>query len=138
MKQCFYNLAKNAVEAMPEGGVLRVGMATVRIGAEETLPLREGDHLRITFSDSGVGISRENLPKVFDPYFTTKQMGAVKGTGLGLAVCYSVVKQHGGHIELLSEPGQGTEVRIYLPVLRTPAAGTEFSPGVDDRDGKDA
>ena len=91
MKQVFYNLTTNAVEAMPEGGTLAVLGENVEIRGGDTLPLIQGPYLRITFTDEGVGIPEDHLIKVFDPYFTTKEMGAQKGMGLGLSVCYSIL-----------------------------------------------
>jgi PAS domain S-box-containing protein len=122
MRYCFYNLMTNAVEAMPAGGTLTVRMENARIDAGDARPVKEGAYLRITFSDEGRGIPAENLPRVFDPYFTTKEMGAQKGTGLGLAVCYSVLQNHGGHIALDSEPGKGTMVTLHFPALPDPSA----------------
>jgi CheY-like chemotaxis protein len=124
MKQVFYSLTTNAVEAMPQGGRLTVEASNTEIrGGDDAFPLAEGAYLRITFADDGIGIPEENLPKVFDPYFTTKGMGAQKGMGLGLSVCYSVLKKHQGHIALASRPGQGTTVTIYLPAPADRAKG---------------
>lgn len=83
--------------------------AAVRAGSE--LPLKEGKYVRITVEDKGIGIPREYLSKVFDPYFTTKQ----KGSGLGLATVYSIIRNHDGYIGVQSEPGAGTRFYIYLP-----------------------
>ena len=123
MKQVFYNLTTNAVEAMPEGGLLTVQAENTVIHGEEVLDLKEGYYLKITFTDEGTGISDEQLPKIFDPYFTTKKMAAQKGLGLGLAVCYSVVKKHGGNITVKSQPGKGSSFVLYLPVRTDPATG---------------
>ena len=115
IKQCFYNLTANAVEAMPEGGTITVQAENVEIHAGETLPLKEGSYLKMTFTDEGTGIPEEHLAKVFDPYFTTKEMGAQKGMGLGLSVCYSVLKNHDGDITVKSQPWNGSSFVIYLP-----------------------
>lgn len=115
MKQVFYNLTTNAVEAMPQGGGLTVQAGNTEIQGGDALPLKEGPYLRIIFTDEGIGIPEEHLAKVFDPYFTTKGMGAQKGMGLGLSVCYSVLKKHQGHITVDSRPGKGTTVTLYLP-----------------------
>jgi CheY-like chemotaxis protein len=85
-------------------------------------PPKDGTYIRITFADDGIGIPAENLNKVFDPYFSTKEMGTRKGMGLGLSVCYSVIKKHEGYIGLDSWPGKGTTVSIYLPARKAVVA----------------
>jgi two-component system NtrC family sensor kinase len=105
MKQVFWNLMINAAEAMPEGGVLTV--ASRLSGSQQ--------RLEIIFMDTGIGIPEEHLPKLFDPFFTTKK----GGTGLGLAVIYGIAKQHGGNIEVKSEPGQGSVFTVSLPLSRS-------------------
>ncbi|MCX5827457.1 MAG: PAS domain S-box protein [Deltaproteobacteria bacterium] len=115
MKQVFYNLTTNAVEAMPEGGHLTVQAENELVTAGEVLDLKEGPYLKITFADEGIGIHEEHLAKIFDPYFTTKKMASQKGLGLGLAVCYSVLKNHDGHITVKSQPGEGASFVLYLP-----------------------
>ena len=105
LRQVFLNLFTNAVDAMPEGGTL-----TVRTWmGETTLP-----QAWIAISDTGEGIQPEALSQIWEPFFTTKPEG--KGTGLGLSICRRIVEQHGGTIELESRPGQGTSVRLMLPV----------------------
>jgi PAS domain S-box-containing protein len=126
MKQCFYNLTLNAVEAMPEGGNLTVKMENALISVGEVSDLKKGPYLKITFSDEGSGIPDENLLKAFDPYFSTKKLSARKGLGLGLAVCYSVVKKHHGHISVTSQPGKGTSFVLYLPAQPGPVKGKEM------------
>ena len=116
MKQVFYNLTTNAVEAMPEGGHLTVQAENELITTREVLGLKEGPYLKITFTDEGIGIPEEYLAKIFDPYFTTKKMASQKGLGLGLAVCYSILKKHDGHITVKSQPGKGASFVLYLPV----------------------
>jgi PAS domain S-box-containing protein len=115
MKQVFNNLTTNAMEAMPQGGKLTVKVENMVLREGDALPLTEGPYLRIVFADEGIGIPQEHLAKVFDPYFTTKGMGVQKGMGLGLSVCYSVLKKHQGHITVDSPPGQGATVTLYLP-----------------------
>ena len=128
LRQCFLNLALNAVEAMPDGGLLTVGAENKMVSSGEVPDLPAGSYLRITLTDEGCGIPPELLPKLFDPYFTTKGMGAEKGVGLGLPVCYSVFKRHGGTITVTSRPGEGATFVIYLP------AGAETAkPSVDTR-----
>jgi PAS domain S-box-containing protein len=125
IKQCFYNLATNAVEALPEGGNLTIQAENARISAGEVLDLSDGSYLKITFADDGIGIPDESLSNIFDPYFTTKKTVSRKGLGLGLAVCYSVLKRHGGHITVKSQPGKGTSFFLYLPARMEPAKGKE-------------
>ncbi len=100
LKQVFLNLLLNAIQAMPDGGTLQVRLAMGE------------DNLLIVIRDNGVGIQPENLSRVFDPYYTTKN----DGTGLGLAMSAKIVEEHGGRIKIASVPGQYTEVRIVLPV----------------------
>jgi signal transduction histidine kinase/CheY-like chemotaxis protein len=109
--QVIQNLVVNAQEAMPEGGRIRIGAANRTIGAVEGLPLPPGRYVRIEVADSGIGIPQELLDKIFDPYFTTKQ----RGSGLGLAVCFSIVKRHEGHMAVSSRPGEGTTFEIHIP-----------------------
>ncbi len=80
------------------------------------------EYVRIVIQDEGVGISEENLSKIFDPYFTTKDMGSQKGVGLGLAICYSIIKKHNGYILVDSIPNKGTTFQIYLPVYKQQVA----------------
>ena len=126
MKQCFYNLTTNAVEAMPEGGNLTISVENALMPAGELPDMKEGYYLKITFTDEGIGIPAERLAKIFDPYFTTKKMGARKGLGLGLAVCYSVLKNHDGHITVKSPPGKGASFILYLPARPEPVKEKEF------------
>ena len=115
MKQVVNNLAANAREAMPNGGTLTVRGRNLRVKAKDSLPMREGDYLEISICDAGVGIPAESLAKIFDPYFSTKDSFSKKGLGLDLAVCYSVIKNHDGLINVESEAGKGTTFHIYLP-----------------------
>jgi signal transduction histidine kinase/CheY-like chemotaxis protein len=110
--QVMHNLVINADQAMPQGGVVDVSAENFTL-TEPTadLPLEPGPYLRITVGDHGVGIPQEALPKIFDPYFTTK----AKGSGLGLATVYSILKRHEGHVAVESRPGQGSTFTVYLP-----------------------
>ncbi len=109
------NLVINAVQAMPKGGSLRI-MARNDPQAHLDQPgLAAGNYIQIAISDSGVGIDPENLSRIFDPYFTTKQTG----TGLGLAAVYSIIRKHHGHIEVESRMGEGTTFRFWLPALNS-------------------
>ncbi|WP_249136568.1 hybrid sensor histidine kinase/response regulator [Bradyrhizobium tropiciagri] len=110
------NLAINARDAMPEGGTLTFTTRNVQLGVPDAVARgveRAGDHLVIEVSDTGTGISPSHLEKIFDPFFSTKEVG--QGTGLGLSMVFGFVKQSGGGIEVKSEPGRGAIFRIYLP-----------------------
>lgn len=115
MRQVLYHLVKNADEAMPNGGVITVSAENRIVGEKENLPLKEGSYVKWFVADQGIGITKENLSRVFDPYFTTRNRGCEKGMGLGLAICYSVIKRHNGLMVVESEPGQGTVFILYLP-----------------------
>jgi len=109
--QVIDNIVVNACHAMPQGGSLDVSLAVVNITSGSTLPLPAGSYVRVSFKDTGIGIPLEHMPKLFDPFFTTKP----NGTGLGLASTFSIVKRHGGHLDIQSELGKGTECHVYLP-----------------------
>jgi len=111
ISQVINNLVINADQAMPEGGVIEIRVKNVVVSSKDALPLEEGKYVRVTVKDQGIGISKQHISKIFDPYYTTKQ----KGSGLGLATCYSIVVRHDGHIAVESEPGVGTSFHIYLP-----------------------
>ncbi len=113
MNQVINNLIINADQAMPAGGLISVRAENVFLDGDGNLPLPPGRCVHILISDQGVGIPEENLPKIFDPYFTTKR----KGSGLGLASVYSIIRKHGGHVDVESRPGAGTTFHIYLPAM---------------------
>jgi PAS domain S-box-containing protein len=115
LRQAFNNIITNAKEAMPEGGKVTIRGDCVTVTAENPLSMPPGDYVMLSVEDHGAGISEENLPKVFDPYFTTKGMGAQKGMGLGLAIAHSIIKEHSGFAEAESRAGFGTTIRVYLP-----------------------
>jgi two-component system, cell cycle sensor histidine kinase and response regulator CckA len=149
IEQVVMNLAINARDAMPQGGHLIVETANVDLDADYVrrhVGARPGPHVMLAVSDSGLGIPREIQAHIFEPFFTTKEQG--KGTGLGLATVYGIVKQSGGYIEVDSAPERGTTFRIYLPRIdaeapgpdraarpATPAGGTETILLVEDEDG---
>lgn len=109
------NIATNAYEAMPGGGILKVSAENIRFDRENNLSLKEGAYVKISFEDDGIGIDEKHISNIFDPYFTTKGMSKEKGRGLGLAVCYSIMQKHEGTITVKSEQGVGTTLSIYLP-----------------------
>ncbi|OPY01190.1 MAG: Blue-light-activated protein [Syntrophorhabdus sp. PtaB.Bin184] len=113
IRQVIHNLVMNARESMPDGGTIRITAENVDLFQPEG-PLNPGRYIRLTVEDTGCGISPEDLDRVFDPYFTTKEMGSEKGMGLGLAICYSIVKNHNGYISISSEQGVGTTVTVYI------------------------
>ncbi|CDZ49124.1 hybrid sensor histidine kinase/response regulator [Neorhizobium galegae] len=119
LQNALLNLTLNARDAMPRGGKLSIEISRVRLDVDyaQMYPdVRTGDFVLISVTDTGIGMPPDVKDKAFEPFFTTKGLGA--GTGLGLSMVYGFAKQSGGHIQLYSEPGQGTSVRIFLPVAR--------------------
>jgi PAS domain S-box-containing protein len=119
LHQAIGNLALNAVEAMPEGGVLTVTAANESLPPGNTLDLLPDEYVRIDIKDQGVGIAAPLQERIFDPYFTTKD----QGSGLGLAISFSIVKRHGGTITVDSAPGKGSTFSIFLPASKKRMAG---------------
>ncbi|RQD63067.1 MAG: response regulator [Desulfonatronovibrio sp. MSAO_Bac4] len=116
IEQVLLNLSNNAVDAMPDGGIL--SMKTDNVILDNSFVAAHpgsnaGPHVLLTVTDTGCGMNKETLSHIFDPFFTTKEIG--KGTGLGLASVYGIVKAHGGYIQCYSETGKGTTFRVYLP-----------------------
>jgi signal transduction histidine kinase/ActR/RegA family two-component response regulator len=116
LQTAILNLAVNARDAMPSGGSLTIRTSNMALGAPASLP--PGDYVAITIADTGVGMSPDVLARAFEPFFTTKELG--KGTGLGLSMVYSTMQQMGGEVGIESRPGEGTTVRLMLPVAAPP------------------
>jgi len=115
LRQVVANLVSNAREAMPKGGALTVQGMNLSGSARDSLPMQEGNYVRISFMDTGAGIPSGDLARIFDPYYSTKDTYSQKGLGLGLAVCYSIIKKHDGLITAESQVGKGTTFHVYLP-----------------------
>lgn len=124
LEQVVMNLCVNARDAMPGGGVLRIETRRVDLDAVTAARVPEaapGPYVLLAVADTGCGIPQDDLDRIFEPFFTTKEVG--KGTGLGLSMVYGIVKQHGGFVEVQSEVGRGTELRVFLPVAQPAEAG---------------
>jgi PAS domain S-box-containing protein len=119
--QVFNNILINAKEAMPRGGTIHIGAKRVRISEDSPFLLKKGEYLHISIQDSGCGIPQENLPRIFDPYFSMKERGSRKGSGLGLSISMAIVRKHEGHISVESRQGQGTTFHIHLPASSEPS-----------------
>jgi two-component system cell cycle sensor histidine kinase/response regulator CckA len=143
MEQVFMNLYVNAWQAMPGGGEIYLEMENVLLDDEQAFSytVQPGKYVKITVTDTGTGMDEKTRERIFDPFFTTKEMG--RGTGLGLATVYGIIKGHKGMINVYSEPGHGTTFSIYLPASEkevvkektaagTIARGTETILLVDD------
>jgi two-component system cell cycle sensor histidine kinase/response regulator CckA len=128
LEQVLLNLVLNARDAMPNGGTLSISTEQVRFNAEQArtnAEATEGNFVCLKISDCGIGIAPEHLAHIFEPFFTTK--GINKGTGLGLATVYGIVKQHRGWIDVSSSPGDGATFKVFLPAVSTPGLET-FEP----------
>ena len=120
MSQVINNLIINSDQAMPDGGIIKVHIENLPDGQRDQLTLNEDKYVKISIEDHGVGIPEEHLQKIFDPYFTTKQ----RGSGLGLATVYSIIKSHEGYISVESKVGKGTTFHFYLPASQNDPQAT--------------
>ncbi len=148
VEQVLLNLAVNAQHAMPKGGKLTIETRNVTLDEDycrTQVEAEPGEHVLLKISDTGHGMEKETVARIFEPFYTTKEAGV--GTGLGLSIVYGIVRNHGGHVTCSSEPGQGTTFTIYLPAFseaakfdppmtagHMPAFGTETILLVDDED----
>jgi nitrogen-specific signal transduction histidine kinase/ActR/RegA family two-component response regulator len=138
IRQVVENILRNARESMPAGGRITITIRNVSISPEDKLPLMEEDHVRVSISDEGAGIAPEDIPKVFDPYYTTKGMGSEKGVGLGLAISYAIIRKHNGSISIESVKGRGSVFHINLPAYKHEVAREAASAGrpAGEREGR--
>ncbi|HLK55013.1 MAG TPA: ATP-binding protein [Chthonomonadaceae bacterium] len=138
MQQVLLNLVINARDAMPEGGKVQIEARDVVLDEEYArrhVGVEPGDYVLLAVSDTGAGLEKSVQEHIFEPFYTTKQSG--QGTGLGLATCYGIVKQNGGHIWVYSEPGQGATFKIYLPRIsasQDPAHLPQTAPAPEGRE----
>jgi PAS domain S-box-containing protein len=132
LAQVIDNVLINARQAMPLGGAITVAAQNVTVAQGESPMLSPGRYVRISFRDQGCGIPREVLERIFDPFFTTKP----QGSGLGLTTSFSIVRQHGGGIEVESEPGKGSTVHLFLPACEEPSLAAAEAPPPERRSGR--
>jgi signal transduction histidine kinase len=119
LRQVMMNLILNSHEATFEKGEdksIRIKAENIILQGENEWSLEKGEYVKVSVIDNGMGISPDLLEKIFDPYFSTKERSNKKGTGMGLTICYAIIKKHEGHIVVYSTPGKGTTVDLYLPV----------------------
>ena len=134
LKQVLMNLAVNAKDAMPEGGKIIVETQNITLDQElctRYSEVKPGDYVLLSMADTGHGMEKEILEHIFDPFYTTKEVG--KGTGLGLAIVYGIVKSHEGYVMCYSRPGSGTSFRIYLPVSKAATDHEEAAESLESK-----
>ncbi len=119
--QVIHNLVINADQAMPGGGKVEIAVENVLVDGETHLPLNKGKYVMLSVTDHGIGISGKHLDRIFDPFFTTKQ----RGSGLGLTTCFTIIRNHGGHIRVHSEVDAGTRIDVFLPASEEASEGGE-------------
>jgi two-component system, cell cycle sensor histidine kinase and response regulator CckA len=121
--QVVLNLAQNASEAMPDGGHITIQTGKEVLDNECVMnaqQIKAGAYVTLTVLDTGRGMDAETLCRIFEPFFSTKEKSSTRGSGLGLSVVKGIVEQHGGHITCESEPGKGTEIKLYFPAVEAP------------------
>jgi signal transduction histidine kinase/CheY-like chemotaxis protein len=119
--QVIHNMVINADQAMPEGGTIKISAENVMTDQKDSLQLQDGGYVKISITDQGIGIPEKHLPKIFDPFYTTKE----KGSGLGLSTSFAIVKRHDGTIRVESELGVGTTFYVYLSASESESGGVE-------------
>ncbi|MCP5105070.1 MAG: hypothetical protein GY950_16905, partial [bacterium] len=117
LRQVMHNLLQNADEATGEQKKISIKAENISLNETNEFSLEMGDYVKVVISDNGRGIPPDHIDKIFDPYFSTKNTVTQKGMGLGLAICYSIIKKHNGHIAVTSEVGKGTTVDLYFPAV---------------------
>jgi two-component system cell cycle sensor histidine kinase/response regulator CckA len=126
ISQVLNNLVINAVQSMPNGGVIQGALRNITLSANSLLPLAAGRYVEMSLKDCGTGISKKNLSRIFDPFFTTKKTGS----GLGLSTAYSIIEKHHGYIAVASQEGRGTQFTVYLPASDKESPD-QFEPGAE-------